>query len=73
MNTKEHFALALRIIGVLSLMYVLRTFVRNPSPAIAILIVRLACAAVGVWLVRGMPPLVKFAYPDSEPPEKAKV
>jgi hypothetical protein len=72
MNAKEQFALALRIIGVLSLMYVLRTFIRNPSPPVVILIVRLACAAIGVWLVRGMPPLVKFAYPDSEPSDKAK-
>ncbi|MGA2659404.1 MAG: hypothetical protein ABSH34_18015 [Verrucomicrobiota bacterium] len=73
MNAKEQFALALRIIGVLSLMYILRTFIRNPSPKVAMLIVELACAAIGVCFIRGMPSLVKFAYPDSEPSDKAKV
>jgi hypothetical protein len=73
MNAKEQFALALRIIGVLSLMYILRTFVRNYSPAVPILILRLACAAIGVWMIRGMPPLVKFAYPDSKSSDNPKV
>jgi hypothetical protein len=73
MNAKEQFALALRILGVLSLMYLLRSFVRNPSPAVALLILRLVCAAISVWGIRGIPPLVKFAYPDSEPSDKAKV
>ncbi len=73
MNAKEQFALALRIIGVLSLMYILRAFIRFPSLAPATLIIKLACAAVGVWLIRGMPLLVKFAYPESKPSDKAEV
>ena len=69
---KEQFALALRIIGVLGIMYILRTFVRNPSPAIVVLIIRLVCAVIGVYLIRGAPQLVRFAYPEStlETPEK---
>jgi hypothetical protein len=73
MNAKEQFALALRIIGVLGLMYIVRSFIRHPLPPVAYLIVRLACAAIGVWLIRGLPPLVKFAYPNVEPSDKAKV
>ena len=72
MKAKEQFALALRIIGVLGIMYVLRTFVRNPSPAIVVLIIRLVFAVIGVYLIRGAPQLVRFAYPESAPetPEK---
>jgi hypothetical protein len=73
MKAKEQFALALRIIGVLGIMYILRSFVRNVSPPIVDLIVRLVCAAIGVYLIRGAPQLVAFAYPESTPatPEKA--
>lgn len=73
MKPQEQFALALRIIGVLSLIYILRTFVRIPSPPALILIIRIACAVVAILLIRGAPPLVKFAYPDSAraTPERA--
>ena len=67
MKPQEQFALALRIIGVLSLMYLLRAFVRNASPPAIILIIRLACAVIAVLMIRGAPALVKFAYPDSTP------
>jgi len=40
MNTKEQFALALRIIGVLGLIYIVRTFVRTTMPPAGILIAR---------------------------------
>jgi hypothetical protein len=74
MKSKEQFALALRIIGVLGIMYLLRTFVRNHSPATVVLILRLVCAVIGVYLIRGAPRLVRFAYPESTPetPEKTK-
>ena len=73
MKAKEQFALALRVIGVLGIIYVLRTFVRNPLPEVVFLVVRVVCALIGVYLIRGAPLLVKFAYPEStpEPPEKA--
>jgi hypothetical protein len=72
MKSKEQFALALRIIGVLGIMYILRSFIRNTSPAIVVLIIRLVCVVIGVYLIRGAPQLVRFAYPEStpEPPEK---
>lgn len=72
MKAKEQFALALRIIGVLGMMYILRSFFRSPVPSIVFVIVRLVCAVIGVYFLRGAPQLVRFAYPEStpEPPEK---
>ena len=67
MKAKEQFALALRIIGVLGILYLLRTFVRNPSPAMVYLGIRLGFVLIGVYLIRGAPHLVRFAYPDSAP------
>jgi len=67
MNPKEQFALALRIIGVLGIIYILRSFVRIPSPIVAVVIFRLVSVLIGVYFIRGAPHLVKFAYPDSTP------
>jgi len=67
MKPKEQFALALRIIGVLGITYVLRTFIRNPSPPLVYVAIRLVFAVAGLYLIRGAPLLVKFAYPDSTP------
>ena len=72
MKAREQFALALRIIGVLGIIYLLRTFIRSPQPEVVFLVVRVVCALGGLYLIRGAPLLVKFAYPEStaEPPEK---
>ncbi len=72
MKPREQFALALRIIGVLGVAYVLRTFVRNPSAPALIVIIRVVSILVGAYFIRGATMLVKFAYPESapEPPEK---
>jgi hypothetical protein len=68
MQAREQFALAVRIVGLLCLIYVLRAFVRSPWPeVVGYLIVRLACAVVGVYMVRGAPWLVNFAYPEATP------
>jgi len=74
MNTKEQFALALRVIGVLGIIYIVRSFVRTISPPAGILIVRLVCAIVGVYFIRGACLVVNFAYPGAtaKPPESAK-
>jgi hypothetical protein len=72
MKAKEQFALALRVIGVLGIIYVLRAFVRTPLPEVMILVVRVVCALIGVYLIRGAPPLVKFAYPESTPEPSEK-
>jgi len=72
MKANEQFALALRVIGVLGIIYVLRTFVRTPLPEVAVLVLRVVCGLIGVYFIRGAALLVKFAYPEStpEPPEK---
>jgi hypothetical protein len=71
MKAKEQFALALRIIGVLGIIYLLRTFIRSPEPQVVYLVIRVMCALIGLYLIRGAPLLVKFAYPEAtEPPEK---
>jgi hypothetical protein len=72
MKAKEQFALVLRVVGVLGIFYVLRSFVRGPNQAVVALVVRVVCALCGLYLIRGAPLLVKFAYPEStaEPPEK---
>ena len=72
MKAKEQFAVALRVVGVLGIFYVLRSFVRGPNQAVVALVVRVVCALCGLYLIRGAPLLVKFAYPEStaEPPER---
>jgi hypothetical protein len=72
MQAKEQFALALRVIGVLGIIYVLRTFVRYPLPEVVVLVVRMVCALIGLYLIRGAPVLVKFAYPESTPQPPGK-
>jgi xanthosine utilization system XapX-like protein len=73
MKPREQFALALRIIGVLGIAYVVRAFVRNPSPPTLALIVRVASIFIGAYFIRGASLLVKLAYPETTPeaPEKA--
>ncbi len=72
MKPREQFGLVLRIIGVLGIAYTVRTFVRCPSPDTLRLVAEIAGVLIGVYLVRGAPLLLKFAYPDSAPeaPEK---
>ena len=73
MKGREQFALLLRVIGLLGIVYIVRAFVRIPMPNIVPLVARVVCALIGVYLVRGAPALVKFAYPESTPetPEKS--
>jgi hypothetical protein len=68
MKPQHQFALALRIIGVLGLIYILRAFVRVPSPQTLSVIARVVCTLMGAYLIRGAPLLVKFAYPESAEP-----
>lgn len=65
MKPKEQFALALRIIGVLVIMYIVRHFFWEPLPGAKTLIARLVCIGIGVYLMRGAALLVNFAYPDA--------
>ena len=67
MKPREQFALALRIIGVLGIAYVVRTFARNPAPPTFALIVRVVSVLIGVYFIRGASLLVNLAYPESTP------
>ncbi len=68
MKAKEQFALVLRVIAVLGLIYLARSVLRNASPNAMFLITRLVAAVIGLYLLRGAPLLVRFAYPE-EPAE----
>jgi len=72
MKPKEQFALALRIIGVLGIAYVVRTFVRNPAPPTVALIVRVVSVLIGAYFIRGASLLVNLAYPEAGPEQAEK-
>jgi len=64
MNPKEQFALVVRIIGLLGVIYLIRHIVKIGVDTPPLLIVRLVSTVIGLYMVRGAPLLVKFAYPD---------
>jgi len=69
MKAKEQFALVLRVLAVLGLMYLVRGVVRHPLPDAPVIVVRVVCVLVGLYMLRGAPWVVKFAFPeDSEKP-----
>jgi hypothetical protein len=66
MNSKELFGLFLRIVGVLGIIFIVRHALHSiPACTVsAYLIIKWVLGAlVGLYLVRGAPLLVKFAYP----------
>ena len=80
MQSKERFALALRIIAVVGIICIVRNFGllvgRGELPHALHLSIRLIYLAVGLYLLRGAPLLVKFAYPEcsgtcGDQPQKA--
>ncbi len=67
MNSKELFALFLRIVGVLGIMLIVRHALESvPTCTIsAYLIIKWVIGAlVGLYLMRGAPLVMRFAYPD---------
>jgi hypothetical protein len=68
MKTKEMFALVVRVIGVVCLVYLVRNMVNHlihgslPGDALY-LVTRIIYVVLGAYLIRGAPHLVKFAYP----------
>jgi hypothetical protein len=64
MTSKEQFALVLRVLGVLGLMYLVRQTVRNPMPEAYVLAIRIVCVPIGLYMIRGAGCLMKFAYPE---------
>jgi uncharacterized MAPEG superfamily protein len=64
MNSKELFALFLRIVGVLGIIYVIRRIDHQESPAAFWLVMRLIYLIIGAYLIRGAPLVLEFAYPE---------
>jgi len=66
MNSKELFALFLRIVGVLGIIFIIRHALGSfptCTASVHLLIKWVIGALVGLYLIRGAPLLVKFAYP----------
>ncbi len=67
MNSKELFALFLRIVGVWGIMFIVRHALQ-PAPAsmlpVFLLIKWVIGALVGLYLIRGAPLVMRFAYPE---------
>jgi hypothetical protein len=66
MNSKESFALFLRIVGVLGIIIIVRHALGSVFTETAptyVLIKWVIGALVGLYLIRGAPLLVKFAFP----------
>jgi hypothetical protein len=67
MNSKELFALFLRAVGVLGIIFIVRHASLGLVPTLTapayLLIKWVVGALVGLYLIRGAPLLVKFAFP----------
>lgn len=68
MHSQEIFAVVVRVIGLVSLIYLLATsFVFFGSGMPWLFVVRcIVWAVVSIWMLRGAPQLVRFAYPDGK-------
>ncbi len=68
MNSKELFALFLRLVGVLGIIFILRHALDAiPSwslPVYLLIIKWVIGVCVGIYMIRGAPLVVKFAFPD---------
>jgi hypothetical protein len=67
MNSKELFALFLRVVGILAMMYMVRHILQN-GPAFSVstyLVIKWAVSVlIGLYLIRGAPLVVGFAFPE---------
>lgn len=66
MKPKELFAVILRVLAILGLMYVFRSVVRHPGAVAYTQVVRVIALLIGLYMIRGAPLLVKFAYPECQ-------
>jgi hypothetical protein len=68
MKSRDLFALAVRIAGLVSLMYLLATAVLffAAGMALAFVIKTILWFLLSLWLIRGAPQLVRFAYPGEQ-------
>jgi hypothetical protein len=66
MNSKELFTLFLRIVGILGVIFIVRHVLESVppcTPSVYLIIKWVIGALVALYLIRGAPLLVKFAYP----------
>jgi hypothetical protein len=69
MNSKELFSLFLRILGVLGIMVIIRHVLHlGPSfttcPPVFVIVKWVIGVLVGLYLIRGAPCVVRFAFPE---------
>ena len=69
MNSKELFTLFLRAVGILGVIFIVRHALEQVpdgvTPPVFVIVKWVVGVLVGIYLVRGAPLLVKFAYPAS--------
>lgn len=68
MKAKEQFAVMLRVLGVLGIMYLIRSVIRHHDVDAIVWIIRAVCVAIGLYMIRGAPCLANFAYPEDPKP-----
>ena len=68
MKLRDVFALAVRIAGLVSLLYMLASAVLLIGAGMPwqFVVKTIIWFAFSLWLLRGAPQLVRFAYPESE-------
>jgi membrane protein YdbS with pleckstrin-like domain len=66
MKPHELFAVAIRVIGLLSLLYLLFTGLMFFAAGVSwqFVVRSILWALMSIWFLRGAPQLVRFAYPD---------
>jgi len=66
MKSRELFAVAVRIVGLVSLIYMLSGAWYIFNSGVLFFVRELIWLIVSLWLIRGAPQLVQFAYSGSE-------
>jgi len=68
MKPHELFAVAVRVVGLLSLLYLLFTSLMFFAAGVSwqFVVRSLIWALVSLWFLRGAPQLIRFAYPEEK-------
>ena len=68
MKPPEVFAIVVRTVGLVSLLYLLTTGVLFFAVGVPLLLIirSIVLLIVSMWLLRGAPQVVRFAYPDAK-------
>jgi hypothetical protein len=68
MKRRDIFGLLVRIAGLVSLLYMLKTALLFFGPRMhwVFIVKTIVWLALTLWLLRGAPQLVRFAYPDDK-------